>query len=511
MKIWRSISIVIFVLTYLAQLNDGKKSKKLKEMLKNAEDTIANKNEINIDSFKPIQEVKECETCKPGFHNGRINSMAFEYKGRHGVMTSGEAVAICESDTACGGFTFYGSKGASEKKHFVFFVHYIYFTKKGIYSENNSMWTSYRSKKKVLILPGKPHLRRIKLHVKIHEDILAGNDPKSWAFSDEIVSVSYSKTEASGQPTFTLQDHDFKATGWKTMIAYDEIHTNRVYDGNTWDLKKSCHQYKKPLEKVSLRYTKELHDTIDTIECDDFSKKEVHDKYIKLGTPVKIKGCKNPNSKIKDNFNWQGLVLQNGASRSINVIDIAESERRRLVENGFLLNFKNTDYEFLSENEAIETKLHEDFLPNLNTNLFNEGFDDTAIETNFISKGGGQDIMLGASKERFSLQINGTKWWVISVPGLVDPWQCSTYDLDPFWLTASWFNSIQPQLVSTRYYGRKVSMTIQNPGEIIYIPSNCKYTNYAIEDSYSMVKSLQSTGGLMEETDSLNLGAFHIN
>ena len=146
--------------------------------------------------------------------------------------------------TACGGFTFYGSKGASEK-HFVFFVHYIYFTKKGIYSENNSMWTSYRSKKKVLILPGKSHLRRIKLHVKIHEDILAGNDPKSWAFSDEIVSVSYSKTEASGQLTFTLQDHDFKATGWKTMIAYDEIHTNKVlkqffiislFGGRTWDV-----------------------------------------------------------------------------------------------------------------------------------------------------------------------------------------------------------------------------------------------------------------------------------
>ena len=82
MRIRRSISIVIFFLTYLAQLNNGKKSKKLKEMLKDAEDTIANKNEINIDSFKPIQEVKECETCKPGFHNGRINSMAFEYKAQ---------------------------------------------------------------------------------------------------------------------------------------------------------------------------------------------------------------------------------------------------------------------------------------------------------------------------------------------------------------------------------------------------------------------------------------------
>ena len=176
----------------------------------------------------------------------------------------------------------------------------------------------------------------------------------------------------------------------------------KVHDGNTWDLKKSCHQYKKPLEKVSLRYTKELHDTIDTIECDDFSKKEVHDKYTKLGIPIKIKGCKNPNTKIKDNFNWQGLVLQNGgASHSINVIEIAEAERRRLIENGFLVNFKNTNNEFLGENEVIKPKVQEDFLPNLNTNLFNEGFDDIAIETNFISKGGGQDIILGSSKERF--------------------------------------------------------------------------------------------------------------
>ena len=94
-------------------------------------------------------------------------------------------------------------------------------------------------------------------------------------------------------------------------------------------------------------------------------------------------------------------MLQKGAPHSINVIEIAESERRRLVENDFLMNFKNTDNEFLSENEAIKTKLQEDFLPNINTNLFNEGFDKTAIEANFVSKGGGQDIILGASKERF--------------------------------------------------------------------------------------------------------------
>ena len=64
--------------------------------------------------------------------------------------------------------------------------------------------------------------------MKINEDILIGIESKSWPFSDEIVSISYSKNEASGQNTFSLQDHDFKAEGWKTFLAYDKIHTNQA-------------------------------------------------------------------------------------------------------------------------------------------------------------------------------------------------------------------------------------------------------------------------------------------
>ena len=69
-------------------------------------------------------------------------------------------------------------------------------------------------------------MRKTKLPVKVNANILNGIESKSWPFSDEIVSVSYSKNEANGQNIFVLQDHDFKAEGWKTFIAYDEIHTN---------------------------------------------------------------------------------------------------------------------------------------------------------------------------------------------------------------------------------------------------------------------------------------------
>ena len=152
-------------------------------------------------------------------------------------MTTEEAVEFCEGDLACGGFTFYGTNKNSEK-HFMFFVHYIPVNKWGIISENKKdpigntvpmpLWTSYRSRKKVLVLPGKSHLRKIKHPVKMDEKILKNIENKPWSFSEKIVSVSYSDTEVSGQINFNLQDHDFKATGWTTFLAYDEIHTSKA-------------------------------------------------------------------------------------------------------------------------------------------------------------------------------------------------------------------------------------------------------------------------------------------
>ena len=84
MKIFR-LFFLFSVLANSLYINHAKKSKKLKEMLKTAENTIAIQDELlknRRESMKSKKVVKneECQLCLPGFHTGRIHSSAFEYK-----------------------------------------------------------------------------------------------------------------------------------------------------------------------------------------------------------------------------------------------------------------------------------------------------------------------------------------------------------------------------------------------------------------------------------------------
>ena len=104
----------------------------------------------------------------------------------------------------------------------------------------------------------------------------------------------------------------------------------------------------------------------------------------------------------------------------------------------------------------------EEFSSDINANILTEDINDGPnIESSFTSQGGGLDIMFSSQKERFNQLINGSLLWVISVVGMADPWQCSSYGfdeskgvyvthIDPFWRSASWFDSVQPQLALTR-------------------------------------------------------------
>ena len=84
MKCLSSIYLYIFILAYITPLNCAKRSKKLTEQLKNAEDSIAKKESQKImESYfekRNQTEIKECNTCVPGFHIGRIDAIYFEYK-----------------------------------------------------------------------------------------------------------------------------------------------------------------------------------------------------------------------------------------------------------------------------------------------------------------------------------------------------------------------------------------------------------------------------------------------
>ena len=87
---------------------------------------------------------------------GQIHYKNFEYKilNKDSFMTAEAAVKLCEIDSACGGFTFHGID-IPDKKHNIFFVHFIPFDGIKIYGKDSFLWNTYRSRKTILRLPGK--------------------------------------------------------------------------------------------------------------------------------------------------------------------------------------------------------------------------------------------------------------------------------------------------------------------------------------------------------------------
>ena len=64
------------------------------------------------------------------------------------------------------------------------------------------------------------------------------------------------------------------------------------------------------------------------------------------------------------------------------------------------------------------------------------------------------------------------------------------------WYTAQWFDWIQPQLCFATFYGQRITMTMQDPGDIIYVPSMSKHSAYAVQDSFSVTRKQLTLGGL---------------
>ena len=73
----------------------AKKSSKMKDLLREeSQKTVLKTPKANT---IPETPQKECYKCSSGFHIGsKIHPMNFEYKGKHGWMTSKEAEDNCE-------------------------------------------------------------------------------------------------------------------------------------------------------------------------------------------------------------------------------------------------------------------------------------------------------------------------------------------------------------------------------------------------------------------------------
>ena len=75
---------------------------------------------------------------------GRIPPSSFEYSGINGFHSPTRAQMICENDVQCGGFTFKGTKRATDIIPEVYFFHFINETSSHLKPEiEYPHWTSY--------------------------------------------------------------------------------------------------------------------------------------------------------------------------------------------------------------------------------------------------------------------------------------------------------------------------------------------------------------------------------
>ena len=150
MHMCKYFSISLFVISsLLVFIISAKQINKMKNMLKEASE------KTDLKNLRNKQNVKKGNSDNAyGLQSGSISYKNFEYQNQHSFMTSEEAISKCDTDVACGGFTFYGID-VPNRKHYIFFVHFIPFGSIMKNGKSSLLWNTYRSTKKVIRLSGK--------------------------------------------------------------------------------------------------------------------------------------------------------------------------------------------------------------------------------------------------------------------------------------------------------------------------------------------------------------------
>lgn len=95
--------------------------------------------------YSQVGQKKSKNDLKSKLISGRIPPGSFEYNQLNGFYTPKKAVQVCESDPACGGFTYKGTPSLQKLKYEVYFFHFVPLN---IFEETSSVqqyyhWTSF--------------------------------------------------------------------------------------------------------------------------------------------------------------------------------------------------------------------------------------------------------------------------------------------------------------------------------------------------------------------------------
>ena len=165
-----------------------------------------------------------------GFFVGRIPPSdlspfySLAYPELSGVMTPNDAMVLCEADFECSGFTYKGAKGVSQR----FLIHFFRLLPPFAYlqalgaslDKMERCWTSYKVKRKFVLLPGTPN-HASTTPIESEADMKLVNEIGKLLAIEDTAKRSKKASKVSVPPN--LQAIGFDFTGHAHHIHYVDV------------------------------------------------------------------------------------------------------------------------------------------------------------------------------------------------------------------------------------------------------------------------------------------------
>ena len=271
---------------------------------------------------------------------------------------------------------------------------------------------------------------------------------------------------------------------------------------------RSCKQYPKPIENISLRFNTKYHENVKSQNC---LQNDI-ENYIATRTPLKLKDCfdrrqlesfANPlgiwDSHVKDEIDDEVRSAKLFSKELFNLI-----ESRALVKGETRNKSSILDRLPYSEIDKYHPK---ESIFKFNSRSTGDLFQIDNLDKFYYQQNGSNWIILvphGPNKMvrydhiylLLSLKDHLILWVKFVCQDLECQINCNKFKPNIIYDGRIWFNNFQPQLLKKRFFGREVMHTILKEGEVLFVPSKFIMFSYAIESSVTITRKFLSSNSL---------------
>jgi len=114
----------------------------------------------------------------------------------------------------------------------------------------------------------------------------------------------------------------------------------------------------------------------------------------------------------------------------------------------------------------------------------------------------------------WNLLLTGRKWWtVIPYQAKTSEFTCDRACSHKSWGDGSnsymWFNHVLPQIRDKKFYGKNVLEFVQEPGDVLYLPTGMPHSIFNIDDNVALTENYLFPDGIPFLVRSMTVNAIN--